>query len=66
MTAEPACAVDYEAQVKRFKPEHGRAATNSNDLGASSTNGSLTPSTRRHRLLSRPRWPPKRLTSTKV
>jgi len=32
MTAELASVVDYEAQVKRFKPEHGLAATNSNDL----------------------------------
>jgi hypothetical protein len=32
MTAEPAPVVDYEAQVRRFKPEHGLAATNSNDL----------------------------------
>src|SRR5262245_42385311 len=32
MTSEPASVVDYEAQVKRFKPEHGLAATNSNDL----------------------------------
>ena len=32
MTAEPASVVDYEAQVERFKPEHGLAATNSNDL----------------------------------
>ena len=32
MTAEPSSVVDYEAQVKRFKPEHGLAATNSNDL----------------------------------
>ena len=33
MTAEPVFAVnDYEAQVSRFKPEHGLAATNANDL----------------------------------
>jgi len=32
MTAEPASGVDYEAQVRRFEPEHGPAATNSNDL----------------------------------
>ena len=32
MTAEPVSVVDYEAQVRRFKPEHGLAATNSNDL----------------------------------
>ena len=32
MTAESASVVDYEAQVNRFKPELGLAATNSNDL----------------------------------
>jgi hypothetical protein len=32
VTAEPASVVDYEAQVKRFKPEDGLAAPNSNDL----------------------------------
>jgi hypothetical protein len=32
MTAEPAPVVDYEARVRRFMPEHGLAATNSNDL----------------------------------
>ena len=33
MTAEPASVVDhYEARVRRFKPEQGLAATNSNDL----------------------------------
>ena len=32
MTAEPASVVHYEAQVKRFRPDHGLAATNSNDL----------------------------------
>jgi hypothetical protein len=31
-TVEPASVVDYEAQVKRFKPALGLAATNSNDL----------------------------------
>jgi hypothetical protein len=32
VTAEAASVVDYEAQVTRFKPESGLAATNSNDL----------------------------------
>lgn len=32
VTAEAASVVDYEAQVKRFMPESGLAATNSNDL----------------------------------
>jgi hypothetical protein len=32
MIAETVSAVDYEAQVRRFKPEEGLAATNSNDL----------------------------------
>ena len=32
MTTETASVVDYEAKVKRFKPELGLAATNSNDL----------------------------------
>jgi hypothetical protein len=32
MTAEPASVVDHEARVRRFKPEQGLAATNSNDL----------------------------------
>jgi hypothetical protein len=32
MTAEPASVADYEAAVKRFKPESDLAATNSNDL----------------------------------
>ena len=32
MTVELASVVDYEARVRRFKPEHGLAATNSNDL----------------------------------
>ena len=31
-TTELASVIDYEAQVKRFKPEHGLAETNSNDL----------------------------------
>src|SRR5262245_37763122 len=32
MTVELASVVDYEAQVRRFKPEDGLAATKSNDL----------------------------------
>ena len=32
MNAEPASVVDYEVQVERFRPQHGLAATNSNDL----------------------------------
>jgi hypothetical protein len=32
MTVALASVVDYEAQVRRFAPEHGVAATNSNDL----------------------------------
>jgi hypothetical protein len=32
MIVEATSVVDYEAQVKRFKPKGGRAATNSNDL----------------------------------
>ena len=32
MTTGLASVVDYEAQVKRFEPDHGLAATNSNDL----------------------------------
>lgn len=32
MTAQPNSAAVYESQVKQFKPEHGLAATNSNDL----------------------------------
>jgi hypothetical protein len=32
MTTEPASVVDYEACVKRFKPNRGLAATDSNDL----------------------------------
>ena len=32
MIAEAASVVDYEARVRRFKPEQGLAATNSNDL----------------------------------
>ena len=32
MTDEPASVADYEAAVKRFKPESDLAATNSNDL----------------------------------
>ena len=32
MTTETASVVDYETKVKRFKPERGLAATNSNDL----------------------------------
>jgi hypothetical protein len=32
MTADPASVAGYEAGVKRFKPEQGLAATNSNDL----------------------------------
>ena len=32
MTGEPASVVEYEARVRRFKPEQGLAATNSNDL----------------------------------
>jgi hypothetical protein len=32
MIAEAASVVDYEARVRRFMPEQGLAATNSNDL----------------------------------
>ena len=32
MITEPVSVALYESQVKRFKPEHGHAATNSNDL----------------------------------
>jgi hypothetical protein len=32
MIAEPVSVAVYESQVERFKPEHGHAAMNSNDL----------------------------------
>jgi hypothetical protein len=32
MSAEPVSVADYDAQVRRFEPEHGLTATNSNDL----------------------------------
>ena len=32
MTTQPASVASYESQVKQFKPEHGLAATNLNDL----------------------------------